>query len=110
MTSALGSGAVDLVGLARPLAVEPDLPAKLLGDPTASARPIALATGVRDLDALVQGSWYGTQLSRMGRGRSPDPGLWRITAAFGYLSRHLRHRLRGSPRALPAPAPASAVA
>jgi 2,4-dienoyl-CoA reductase-like NADH-dependent reductase (Old Yellow Enzyme family) len=110
MTAALDSGAVDLVGLARPLAVEPDLPKRMLADPTTAALPIRLATGIRDLDGLIQGTWYGAQLGRMGRGLAPDPGLWRLAAVLGYLRRHLVHRWGAAGRARVSMARTAAIA
>lgn len=86
MDEALAGGAVDLVGLARPMAVEPDLPRALLDGRAEAARPVKLATGIAQLDALIQGSWYQAQLNRMGSGQPPDPALGRWLPALRYLS------------------------
>ena len=81
MAQAIESGAVDMVGLARILAVEPDAPKKLLaGKPTVhQVKPIS--TGIKAIDklGLLEISWYTGQLKRIGRGESPKPkesGLW----------------------------------
>lgn len=81
MADAIQSGAVDMVGLARILAVEPDAPKKLLaGKPTAhQIKPIT--TGIKAIDrrGLLEVSWYTGQLKRIGRGEAPKPnesGLW----------------------------------
>lgn len=100
MEEALASGAVDLTGLARPLAAEPDLPARMLADEADSARPVRLATGRKLFDTIVQGSWYQIQIGRLARGLDPDPGLSRLRAAAGYFA----------PRPALAPARASAGA
>jgi 2,4-dienoyl-CoA reductase-like NADH-dependent reductase (Old Yellow Enzyme family) len=85
MNDALSAGAIDLVGLARPLAVEPDLPARLLAGAVERARPVRLATGWKKLDALIQATWYQQQIERLGRGLQPSPTLWRLRAILGYL-------------------------
>ena len=80
MDAALSSGAIDVVGLARPLAVEPDLPARLLSGESTAARPIKLSTGWKKLDALVQATWYQAQLVRLARGEDPSATLCRTGA------------------------------
>jgi 2,4-dienoyl-CoA reductase-like NADH-dependent reductase (Old Yellow Enzyme family) len=81
MAAAIDSGAVDLVGLARCLAVEPDVPQRLLAgsQPLHPVRPIK--TGIRAIDKLgmMEVSWYTGQLQRIGRGeatRPREPALW----------------------------------
>ncbi|HPW85331.1 MAG TPA: NADH:flavin oxidoreductase/NADH oxidase family protein [Rhodoferax sp.] len=81
MAQAIESGAVDMVGLARMLAIEPDAPKKLLaGKPTVhTVKPIT--TGIKAIDklGLLEISWYTGQLKRIGRGeptKPREPGLW----------------------------------
>jgi 2,4-dienoyl-CoA reductase-like NADH-dependent reductase (Old Yellow Enzyme family) len=81
MAQAIESGAVDMVGLARVLAIEPDAPKKLLaGKPTVhTVKPIT--TGIKAIDklGLLEISWYTGQLKRIGRGeptKPREPGLW----------------------------------
>lgn len=87
MLDALAGGAVDLVGLARPMAVEPELPRQLISGEALRARPVRLATGVANLDSVIQGSWYQAQIDRMGRGLDPDPALGRWRPVLRYLMR-----------------------
>jgi len=107
MIDAIGSGAVDAIGLGRPLAYEPDLPARLLAGTTERARPVKLATGIRKLDDLLQLMWFQAQIHRMGEGRDPDPNLSKLRALGHGFGNMLRPR---RPHALPAsePAPESA--
>ena len=81
MAQAIESGAVDMVGLARILAVEPDVPNKLLAGqaPEQTVKPIK--TGIKAIDklGLLEVSWYTGQLKRIGRGEPTKPnesGLW----------------------------------
>lgn len=80
MARAVESGAVDLVGLARPLCIDPDLPNKILAGADYEAPMRKLSTGVAALDkmGMVEITWYEQQLARMGRGKSPkmDMTVW----------------------------------
>jgi 2,4-dienoyl-CoA reductase-like NADH-dependent reductase (Old Yellow Enzyme family) len=81
MAHAIESGAVDMVGLARALALEPDLPRRLLAGQEArfTVKPIKTGIPMVDRMALMEVSWYTGQLKRIGRGEAPKPnesGLW----------------------------------
>jgi 2,4-dienoyl-CoA reductase-like NADH-dependent reductase (Old Yellow Enzyme family) len=75
MAEAVGSGAIDLAGIARSLAMETDLPARLLKgeNPRHQVRPIT--TGIKMIDrmALMEVAWYSRQLRRIGDGHAPKP-------------------------------------
>ena len=93
MEQAVASGAVDVIGMARPFAVEPDLPSKLLTGQSQAAASIKLSSGLKTLDSMVIGSWYQHQLRRMGRGRDPKLNQTRAGAMLSYLVDYLQ---RGS--------------
>jgi 2,4-dienoyl-CoA reductase-like NADH-dependent reductase (Old Yellow Enzyme family) len=81
MAQAIESGAVDMVGLARMLAIEPDAPKKLLAGKATEHQVRPITTGIKAIDklGLLEISWYTGQLKRIGRGESPKPresGLW----------------------------------
>jgi 2,4-dienoyl-CoA reductase-like NADH-dependent reductase (Old Yellow Enzyme family) len=92
MDAALATGAVDVIGLARPLAVEPDLPQRLLADASTCAMSIRLGTPSKLLDAMILGAWHQHQLRRMAEGVLPDPKLSRTGALRHYLAGMLGHR------------------
>lgn len=72
MDEALASGAVDVIGLGRPLCVDPDFPRRLLaGEVSTVAGITPKRVGVRKLDAMAETVWYTTQLWRMGAGKEP---------------------------------------
>ncbi|MBK7993775.1 MAG: NADH oxidase [Blastocatellia bacterium] len=78
MQEALAEGCVDLIGLARPLAVEPDLPSRILAS-NADARPAERhRVGIAMFDGFVELMWHTHQLHRMGAGKDPDlkRGAW----------------------------------
>jgi len=91
MEGALASGAVDVIGIARPLAVDPELPAALLGGAAHGADAPRLATGWKTLDSVITGSWYQEQLRRMSRGLEPSRSLSRGGAVACYVADYLRH-------------------
>ena len=85
MAAALESGALDLVGVARSLAVEPDLPNRLLAGKEARYGVQTIRTGIGAIDrmALMEVVWYSRQLRRMANGKPTRPnesGLWAFIA------------------------------
>ncbi len=86
MAEAVSSGALDVVGLARPMALEPDLPARLLSGATTASAAERRRVGVRLFDAIAETDWYLHQLHRMADGLEPDPrrGNWTSVAAALY--------------------------
>jgi 2,4-dienoyl-CoA reductase-like NADH-dependent reductase (Old Yellow Enzyme family) len=73
MNDALDSGAVDIVGLARPITYEPDLPQRLL-DGTAEKSLVTPKTlGHKTVDDLLNSAWHQQQIARLGRGRAVRP-------------------------------------
>jgi len=75
MAGAIAGDAVDFVGLARLLAIEPDVATRLVRglDPLHRVKPVK--TGIAAIDALglMEINWYTHQLKRLGRGREPRP-------------------------------------
>lgn len=81
MAEAITSGAVDFVGLARALAIEPDVANRLLAGqaPREQVRPIKTGIGAIDKTGMMEVTWYTGQLKRIGKGEAPKPresALW----------------------------------
>jgi hypothetical protein len=89
MNAALGSGTMDVVGLARPLCVDPSAPARLLSGATRSIpayeKTLRIGPGilgphsrfniVKALNGWGQQGWFFLQILRMGAGQDPDKKL-----------------------------------
>lgn len=75
MNDALASGSLDLCGVARLLAMEPEASQRLLrGDnPLQTVRPIKTGIKLVDRMAIMEVTWYTRQLKRIGRGLDPRP-------------------------------------
>lgn len=74
MANAITTGATDLVGLARPLSLEPELPAALTQDPITTRSSFQLKPlGIKKLDSVAELWWSQHQLRRIGAGKDPDP-------------------------------------
>ena len=91
MQDALASGATDIVGLARPLVTEPDLPKRILAGENAKSVVAPITTGIRQVDemAMMEVIWYARQIHRMGAGKEPAKqprGLWSLLAALGEMA------------------------
>jgi 2,4-dienoyl-CoA reductase-like NADH-dependent reductase (Old Yellow Enzyme family) len=73
MAAAVDSGATDIVGLARPLAVEPDLPKRILAGESVHSVVTPRRTGIKAIDdmAMMEVVWFARQLHRMGKGKEP---------------------------------------
>ncbi|MDE2155724.1 MAG: NADH:flavin oxidoreductase/NADH oxidase family protein [Xanthomonadaceae bacterium] len=75
MNTALHSGALDVVGLARLLAIDPDAPAALLQGRDSPQQVHPISTGLKAVDrmGIMEVLWYTRQLKRIARGRAPRP-------------------------------------
>lgn len=87
MAALVAEGHVDCVGVARPLALDPDFPRKLLAGET-DAAPIGRAElGIRPFDDMLQSWWHQQQMWRIADGNVPDPRKSRLWA----LARGMAH-------------------
>ncbi len=82
MNAALRSGALDVVGLARLLAIDPDAPAALLQgrDSPQQVRPISTGLKAVDRMGIMEVLWYTRQLKRIAKGGEPRPGECGLSA------------------------------
>jgi 2,4-dienoyl-CoA reductase-like NADH-dependent reductase (Old Yellow Enzyme family) len=75
MAAAIDSGAVDFIGLARLLAIEPDAASRLTSgkDPLQQVKPATTGIAAIDRMGLMEVNWYTHQLKRLGTGRAANP-------------------------------------
>ncbi|MCP4106290.1 MAG: NADH:flavin oxidoreductase/NADH oxidase family protein [Desulfobacteraceae bacterium] len=84
MLESLDNGAADMIGLARPLALEPDFPEQLLKNPDYRISLPRLSTGITGLDKMVMIglTWYEYQLYVIGKGKKVNPKVSEWKSAF----------------------------
>ncbi|MDZ4336374.1 MAG: NADH:flavin oxidoreductase/NADH oxidase family protein [Pseudomonas sp.] len=103
MNAALASGAVDVIGLARLMAIDPDAPAALLQGKDSAQQVHTIKTGIKPIDrmGLMEILWYSLQLKRIAKGREPranESGLLALVKSLAmsswgtYRTRRLRAR------------------
>jgi 2,4-dienoyl-CoA reductase-like NADH-dependent reductase (Old Yellow Enzyme family) len=93
MIDAVESGAADVIGLARPIAVEPDFPRRILDGTTEVSLAKPQKVGNKNIDDLLSGAWYQEQIARLGRGKPTLPSRKPVVALAIMLATMLRDRL-----------------
>ncbi|WP_091838019.1 NADH:flavin oxidoreductase/NADH oxidase family protein [Marininema halotolerans] len=73
MTQAIDSHAIDMVGLARPFSIKPDLPNQINQGSYHTTSLKRIRTGISSIDesSLLDTLWYEQQLKRLGKGKKP---------------------------------------
>tara|TARA_R110002072_G_scaffold64203_2_gene159187 strand:+ start:27632 stop:28852 length:1221 start_codon:yes stop_codon:yes gene_type:complete len=75
MEETLGANELDLVGLARPVCIDPQWPNKLLNGEKVKSQVKPLSSGFKVVDAIfpLEIIWYTYQIHRMGEQKMPRP-------------------------------------
>ena len=80
MAEAVAKNNIDLVGLARPMAIDPELPNKIFSGDNYTSTVKPLTTGIKLIDkmALLEVTWYEQQLAYIAKGKNskPDQSIW----------------------------------
>lgn len=84
---ALKSEAMDVAGLARPFAVDPELANKMLGGSGYRSTVEPITTGIKKIDdmAIMEISWYTNQIRRLAEGKLPGAkprGIFSVINVF----------------------------
>ncbi len=85
MEGILADGAVDVIGVARPMALDPDFCRKAIAGEVERAHEADLRTGLRSLDDMLQSLWHQEQFKLMSEGKEPNLRLGK----WGALGRGL---------------------
>ncbi len=86
MNDALNSGHLDFIGIARPLAILPDLPNQIKNGTYQTITTERIKTGFvpvdKKLGAVLEMDWYMYQMALIGQGKQPNPKLspWKVLA------------------------------
>jgi 2,4-dienoyl-CoA reductase-like NADH-dependent reductase (Old Yellow Enzyme family) len=86
MVAALAGGACDVIGLGRPLAVEPMAAAQLLKGSRERLAERRERVGAKQLDAAIDLYWHTRQLQRIGAGQVPDQGAGALRTGVAMLA------------------------
>ncbi|MDY2797279.1 NADH:flavin oxidoreductase/NADH oxidase family protein [[Pasteurella] aerogenes] len=84
MSKALQSGHLDFIGIARPFALQPDLPNQIQQGNYQTLVTNRIKTGFAPVDnklgAVLEMDWYMAQMALIGNGKQPNPKLspWKV--------------------------------
>tara|TARA_B110000046_G_C12994346_1_gene399355 strand:+ start:340 stop:1554 length:1215 start_codon:yes stop_codon:yes gene_type:complete len=94
MEEAIASNDLDIVGIARPFAVFPNLVNDLFTKKQSNFSTDIQKTGVKGIDGSMNIIWYEAQLKLIGTGKTPNPKLnpWRVF--FKYALLIIEHKIR----------------
>lgn len=75
MREALDNGSLDLIGLARPLCLNPNMSKQLLNGEPVNSEVRQLTSGIKAIDKVfpLEIIWYTMQIHRLGQGLPPKP-------------------------------------
>ncbi len=75
MTDAMAYAGIAMVGIGRPLVVDPDMPKKILSGESYQSTVRPLTTGFPFIDrvAMLEITWYENQMRYLGEGKEPKP-------------------------------------
>ncbi len=100
MDAALASGACDLIGIARPLAVETDVADNLLAGRDVKYATKPIKTGIAPIDklAIMEVVWYAAQFKTIAMGKVPNPKLSPLGVFLRYMRKSIQDMILGRKR------------
>lgn len=87
MHDVLARSGIAMVGIARPLVIDPDMSRKILAGETYVSPVKPLTTGIKTLDriTMLEITWYENQMRYIGQGKDPRPNENVYLTAFRIL-------------------------
>ncbi|MHA7943892.1 NADH:flavin oxidoreductase/NADH oxidase family protein [Formosa sp. 3Alg 14/1] len=87
MQDAVGSNQLDIIGVARPFAVFPNMGNEIINESRSNFNTDIKKTGVKGIDGSMNIIWYETQIKRLGQGKQPNPNLsaWSVFLNYAWL-------------------------
>jgi 2,4-dienoyl-CoA reductase-like NADH-dependent reductase (Old Yellow Enzyme family) len=87
MRDAVASNQLDMVGIARPFTIYPNIGHELFDNSRMTFPTDTQKTGVKGIDGFMNIIWYEAQIKRIGQGKTPDPGLsaWSVFLKYVWL-------------------------
>lgn len=98
MEKAIADGEVDVVGLARPFTLLPDLPHRIFAGELTELNVPVPKTGLKMFDSsgFVEIMWHEIHIRRLGEGKKPSPGLSAWSVIWHNISGTVKKLLFGS--------------
>lgn len=87
MKDAIVSNQLDIIGIARPFAVYPNIGNEIINESRMSFNTEIKKTGVKGIDGVMNIIWYESQIKRLGKGKVPKPDLnpWAVFLKYFWL-------------------------
>jgi len=85
MQDAVASNQLDIVGIARPFAIYPNIGNEIFDESRVNFSTEIKKTGIKGIDSLMNIIWYESQIKRIGNGKNPDPTLSAWTIFMKYI-------------------------
>ncbi len=93
MKEAVNSDKVDMIGIARPFAVFPNLANELLNGSRSDCTTNIKKTGIKAVDGMMNVIWYEAQIKRLGEGKMAKPNLNPWTALLKFIWLVIEYRV-----------------
>lgn len=87
MKEAIATNILDIIGIARPFAVYPNVGNEILNESRINFNTEIKKTGVKGIDGAMKIMWYESQIKRLGKGKAPKPDLnpWSVFLRYSWL-------------------------